>query len=232
LNVLRIINEPTAAALAYGLDKGKEDELILVFDLGGGTFDVSLLEVGKDPEDGFSTIQVRATHGDNNLGGDDWDNRIVQHLLTTVKNQTGVDLANDKIAMQRLRDAAEQAKKELSSSTNTSINLQYLSMGENGPIHLDESLSRAQFEQMTADLLERTKAPFDQVISDAGIKVSDIDHVVLVGGSTRMPSVAELVKTMTGGKEPNKGVNPDEVVAVGAALQAGVLKGERKDVLL
>jgi molecular chaperone DnaK len=232
LNVLRIINEPTAAALAYGLDKGKEDELILVFDLGGGTFDVSLLEVGKDPEDGFSTIQVRATHGDNNLGGDDWDNRIVQHLLTTVRNQTGVDLSNDKIAMQRLRDAAEQAKKELSSSTSTSINLQYLSMGENGPIHLDEQLTRAQFEAMTSDLLERTKAPFHQVIEDAGIKVSDIDHVILVGGSTRMPAVADVVRELTGGKEPNKGVNPDEVVAVGASLQAGVLKGERKDVLL
>jgi molecular chaperone DnaK len=232
LNVLRIINEPTAAALAYGLDKGKEDELILVFDLGGGTFDVSLLEVGKDPEDGFSTIQVRATHGDNKLGGDDWDERIVKHLLTTVKNNTGVDLSTDKIAMQRLRDAAEQAKKELSSSTSTSLNLQYLSMGENGPIHLDEALTRAQFEQMTTDLLDRTKAPFEQVISDAGISVNDIDHVVLVGGSTRMPAVADLVKQLTGGKEPNKGVNPDEVVAIGASLQAGVLKGERKDVLL
>ena len=232
LNVLRIINEPTAAALAYGLDKGKEDELILVFDLGGGTFDVSLLEVGKDPEDGFSTIQVRATSGDNKLGGDDWDNRIVDHLLTVVKNQTGVDLAKDKIAMQRLRDAAEQAKKELSSSTSTNISLQYLSMGENGPIHLDETISRAQFEQMTKDLLERTKQPFHQVIKDAGISVGDIDHVVLVGGSTRMPAVAEVVKELTGGKDPNKGVNPDEVVAVGAALQAGVLKGERKDVLL
>jgi molecular chaperone DnaK len=232
LNVLRIINEPTAAALAYGLDKGKEDELILVFDLGGGTFDVSLLEVGKDPEDGFSTIQVRATHGDNKLGGDDWDSRIVQHLLTTLKNNTGTDLSNDKIAMQRLRDAAEQAKKELSGSTSTSINLQYLSMGENGPIHLDESISRAQFEQLTSDLLDRVKSPFDTVISDAGIKLADIDHVVLVGGSTRMPAVVELVKKMTGGKEPNKGVNPDEVVAVGASLQAGVLKGERKDVLL
>src|SRR5690606_24024340 len=232
LNVLRIINEPTAAALAYGLDKGKEDELILVFDLGGGTFHVSLLAVGRDPEDGFSTIQVRATHGDNNLGGDDWDNRIVQHLLTTVRNQTGVDLSNDKIAMQRLRDAAEQAKKELSSSTSTSINLQYLSMGENGPIHLDEQLTRAQFEAMTSDLLERTKAPFHQVIEDAGIKVSDIDHVILVGGSTRMPAVADVVRELTGGKEPNKGVNPDEVGAVGASLQAGVLKGERKDVLL
>ena len=231
LNVLRIVNEPTAAALAYGLDKGKEDELILVFDLGGGTFDVSLLEVGKDPEDGFSTIQVRATSGDNKLGGDDWDERIVNHLLTSVKNQTGVDLAKDKIAMQRLRDAAEQAKKELSSSTSANISLQYLSMGENGPIHLDESLSRAQFEQMTKDLLERTKTPFQNVIKDAGISVGDIDHVVLVGGSTRMPAVAEVVKELTG-KEPNKGVNPDEVVAVGAALQAGVLKGERKDVLL
>ncbi|MDF8265712.1 molecular chaperone DnaK [Luteipulveratus flavus] len=232
LNVLRIINEPTAAALAYGLDRGKEDELILVFDLGGGTFDVSLLEVGKDPEDGFSTIQVRATSGDNKLGGDDWDDKIVQHLLTTVKNTSGVDLSKDKIAMQRLRDAAEQAKKELSSSTSTNISLQYLSMGENGPIHLDETLSRAQFEQMTKDLLERTKAPFQNVIKDAGINVADIDHVVLVGGSTRMPAVAEVVKELTGGKEPNKGVNPDEVVAVGASLQAGVLKGDRKDVLL
>ena len=226
------INEPTAAALAYGLDKGKEDELILVFDLGGGTFDVSLLEVGKDPEDGFSTIQVRATSGDNQLGGDDWDERIVKHLLTQVKNNTGVDLSNDKIAMQRLRDAAEQAKKELSSSSTTSINLQYLSMGDNGPIHLDESLSRANFEQMTKDLLDRTKQPFENVIKDAGVELSDIDHVVLVGGSTRMPAVSELVTELTGGKQPNKGVNPDEVVALGAALQAGVLKGERKDVLL
>ncbi|MBD5831751.1 molecular chaperone DnaK [Janibacter melonis] len=232
LNVLRIVNEPTAAALAYGLDKGKEDELILVFDLGGGTFDVSLLEVGKDAEDGFATIQVRATSGDNQLGGDDWDDRVVKHLLQSVKSGTGVDLAGDKIAMQRLRDAAEQAKKELSSSSSTSINLQYLSMGENGPIHLDETLTRAQFEQMTKDLLDRTKTPFENVIKDAGIKLGDIDHVVLVGGSTRMPAVSELVKQLTGGKEPNKGVNPDEVVAAGAALQAGVLKGERKDVLL
>ncbi|MFC7485980.1 molecular chaperone DnaK [Knoellia sp. CPCC 206453] len=232
LNVLRIVNEPTAAALAYGLDKGKEDELILVFDLGGGTFDVSLLEVGKDPEDGFATIQVRATSGDNQLGGDDWDDRVVQHLLTTVKNNTGVDLAKDKIAMQRLRDAAEQAKKELSSASSTNISMQYLSMSENGPIHLDETLTRAQFEQMTQDLLDRTKQPFQNVIKDAGIKLADIDHVVLVGGSTRMPAVTELVKELTGGKEPNKGVNPDEVVALGAALQAGVLKGERKDVLL
>jgi molecular chaperone DnaK len=232
LNVLRIINEPTAAALAYGLDKGKEDELILVFDLGGGTFDVSLLEVGKDPEDGFSTIQVRATNGDNKLGGDDWDERIVSHLLTTVKNTAGVDLSKDRIAMQRLRDAAEQAKKELSTATSTNLSLQYLSMSENGPIHLDETLSRAQFEQLTRDLLDRTKAPFHQVIKDAGINVSEIDHVVLVGGSTRMPAVTFVVKELTGGKEPNKGVNPDEVVAIGASLQAGVLKGERKDVLL
>ncbi|WP_392468623.1 molecular chaperone DnaK [Arsenicicoccus cauae] len=231
LNVLRIVNEPTAAALAYGLDKGKEDELILVFDLGGGTFDVSLLEVGKDAEDGFATIQVRATNGDNRLGGDDWDDRIVKHLLTQVKNTTGVDLSGDKIAMQRLKDAAEQAKKELSTATSTNINLQYLSMSENGPIHLDETLTRTQFEQMTADLLERTKEPFHNVVKDAGVKVSDIAHVVLVGGSTRMPAVSNLVKELTG-KEPNKGVNPDEVVAMGAALQAGVLKGERKDVLL
>ncbi len=232
LNVLRIINEPTAAALAYGLDKGKEDELILVFDLGGGTFDVSLLEVGKDAEDGFSTIQVRATAGDNRLGGDDWDERIVKWLIDKVKSSSGVDLSKDKIAMQRLREAAEQAKKELSSATSTTISLQYLSMTENGPVHLDEKLTRAQFEDMTKDLLDRCKSPFEQVIRDADIKLSDIDHVVLVGGSTRMPAVTDLVKQLTGGKEPNKGVNPDEVVAVGAALQAGVLKGERKDVLL
>jgi molecular chaperone DnaK len=231
LNVLRIINEPTAAALAYGLDKGKEDELILVFDLGGGTFDVSLLEVSKD-EDGFASIHVQATSGDNHLGGDDWDQRVVDHLVTTVKNTAGVDLAKDKIAMQRLREAAEQAKKELSSATATSISLQYLSMTENGPVHLDEKLTRAQFQQMTADLLQRTRAPFEQVIKDARVTVDKIDHVVLVGGSTRMPAVTELVKELLGGKEPNKGVNPDEVVAVGAALQAGVLKGERKDVLL
>ncbi|GII97874.1 molecular chaperone DnaK [Sediminihabitans luteus] len=231
LNVLRIVNEPTAAALAYGLEKGKEDELILVFDLGGGTFDVSLLEVGKD-EDDFSTIQVRATSGDNRLGGDDWDNRIVEHLIKQVKNNSGVDLSKDKIALQRLREASEQAKKELSSATSTNISMQYLSMSENGPIHLDEKLTRAQFQQMTQDLIDRTKAPFHAVIRDAGISVGDIDHVVLVGGSTRMPAVSEVVKELTGGKEPNKGVNPDEVVAVGAALQAGVIKGERKDVLL
>ncbi|WP_159623020.1 molecular chaperone DnaK [Ruania rhizosphaerae] len=231
LNVSRIINEPTAAALAYGLEKGKEDELILVFDLGGGTFDVSLLEVGKD-EDDFSTIQVRATNGDNRLGGDDWDQRIVDWLVKQVKNSSGVDLSKDKIALQRLREAAEQAKKELSSATSTNISLQYLSMSENGPIHLDERLTRAQFEQMTSDLLDRTKTPFHNVIKDAGISISEIDHVVLVGGSTRMPAVTEVVKELTGGKEPNKGVNPDEVVAVGAALQAGVLQGERTDVLL
>ncbi|WP_432542858.1 molecular chaperone DnaK [Kineococcus sp. SYSU DK002] len=231
LNVLRIINEPTAAALAYGLEKGKEDELILVFDLGGGTFDVSLLEVGKD-EDGFSTIQVRATSGDNHLGGDDWDQRIVDHLLKKVQGAYGIDLSKDKIAMQRLRESAEQAKKELSTATSTGISLQYLSMTENGPVHLDEQLTRAQFEQMTQDLLDRTKKPFHDVIRDADVKLAEIHHVVLVGGSTRMPAVTNVVKELLGGKEPNKGVNPDEVVAIGAALQAGVLKGERKDVLL
>ena len=230
LTVDRIVNEPTAAALAYGLDKGKEDELILVFDLGGGTFDVSLLEVGKD-DDGFSTIQVRATNGDNRLGGDDWDARIVDWLVKQVKSKDGVDLSKDKIAMQRLKDAAEQAKKALSSATSTNINLQYLSMSESGPIHLDEKLTRSNFQEMTADLLERTKIPFHNVIKDAGVKVSDIDHVVLVGGSTRMPAVADVVRELTG-KDPNKGVNPDEVVAVGAALQAGVIQGDRSDVLL
>jgi molecular chaperone DnaK len=230
LNVLRIINEPTAAALAYGLDKGKEDELILVFDLGGGTFDVSLLEVGKD--DDFSTIQVRSTSGDNRLGGDDWDARVVEHLVKKFKETTGVDVSKDKIALQRLKEAAEQAKKELSQSMTANIQLPYLSLTENGPANLDETLTRAQFEQMTADLLERTRKPFNDVIKEAGVKVGDIAHVVLVGGSTRMPAVTELVKQLTGGKEPNKGVNPDEVVAVGASLQAGVLKGERKDVLL
>ena len=230
LNVLRIVNEPTAAALAYGLDKGKEDELILVFDLGGGTFDVSLLEVGKD-EDGFSTIQVRATSGDNRLGGDDWDQRIVNWLLEQVKSKTGADLSKDKIALQRLQEAAEQAKKELSSASSTNISLQYLAVTPEGLIHLDEKLSRAKFEDLTSDLLERTKKPFQDVIKEAGIKVSDISEVVLVGGSTRMPAVANLVKELTG-REPNKGVNPDEVVAMGAALQAGVLKGDRKDVLL
>ncbi|MDR0627162.1 MAG: molecular chaperone DnaK, partial [Bifidobacteriaceae bacterium] len=231
LKVLRIINEPTAAALAYGLDKSTKDELILVFDLGGGTFDVSLLEVGKE-EDGFSTIQVKATSGDNQLGGDDWDARIVDFLVGEVKKSSGVDLSKDKVAMQRLKEAAEQAKKELSTATATTISLQYLSMNENGPIHLDTKLTRAQFEDMTKDLLERTRRPFEQVIKDAGISLSEISHVILVGGSTRMPAVAQMVKTLTGGKEPNKGVNPDEVVAIGAALQAGVIMGERKDVLL
>ncbi|MFC5369576.1 molecular chaperone DnaK [Arcanobacterium bovis] len=232
LNVQRIVNEPTAAALAYGLEKGKEDELILVFDLGGGTFDVSLLEVSKDADDDFSTIQVRATSGDNELGGDDWDQRIVNWLVEQVKNNYGADLSKDKIALQRLKEAAEQAKKELSSATSTNITLQYLSMSENGPIHLDEKLTRAKFEEMTKDLLERTKIPFQKVIEDAGIKLSEIDHVVLVGGSTRMPAVTDVVKELTGGREPNKGVNPDEVVAVGAALQAGVISGDRTDVLL
>jgi molecular chaperone DnaK len=230
LNVLRIINEPTAAALAYGLDKGKEDELILVFDLGGGTFDVSLLEVGKDDE--FSTIQVRSTAGDNRLGGDDWDARIVDYLATRFKETTGVDVTNDKIAKQRLKEAAEQAKKELSSSTSTQVQLPYLSLTDSGPANLDETLTRAKFEELTKDLLERTKKPFNDVIKEAGVKLSDISHVVLVGGSTRMPAVTTLVTELTGGQEPNKGVNPDEVVAVGAALQAGVLMGERKDVLL
>ena len=229
MNVLRIVNEPTAAALAYGLEKGNEDELILVFDLGGGTFDVSLLEVGKD-DDGFSTIQVRSTAGDNRLGGDDWDQRIVDWLLAQAKAK-GADLSKDKIALQRLKESAEQAKKELSSATSTNISLQYLSVTPEGPVHLDEHLSRAKFQDLTKDLLERTRKPFNDVIAEAGVKVSDIAHVILVGGSTRMPAVAELVKDLAG-KEANKGVNPDEVVAVGAALQAGVLKGERKDVLL
>ncbi|MGV8912076.1 MAG: molecular chaperone DnaK [Rhodoglobus sp.] len=230
LNVLRIINEPTAAALAYGLDKGKEDELILVFDLGGGTFDVSLLEVGKD--DDFSTIQVKSTSGDNRLGGDDWDARVVDYLIKRFKDSTGVDVSGDKIAKQRLKEAAEQAKKELSSQMTASIQLPYLSLTESGPANLDETLSRAKFEELTADLLERVAKPFNDVIKEAGVKLAEVSHVVLVGGSTRMPAVVELVKKLTGGKEPNKGVNPDEVVAVGAALQAGVLKGERKDVLL
>ena len=230
LTVLRIINEPTAAALAYGLDKGKEDELILVFDLGGGTFDVSLLEVGKDED--FSTIQVRSTSGDNRLGGDDWDERVVDYLATRFKETTGVDVSKDKIAKQRLKEAAEQAKKELSTATSTQIALPYLSLTESGPANLDETLTRAKFEELTKDLLERTKKPFTDVIKEAGVKLAEISHVVMVGGSTRMPAVTALVTELTGGREPNKGVNPDEVVAVGAALQAGVLVGERKDVLL
>jgi molecular chaperone DnaK len=225
LNVLRIINEPTSAALAYGLDKGDTEQTILVFDLGGGTFDVSLLEIGD------GVVEVKATSGDNNLGGDDWDDKVVEWLVTNFKNAHGVDLSKDKMAMQRLREAAEKAKIELSSSMQTSINLPYITASAEGPLHLEETLTRAQFEQMTSDLLDRTKSPVEAVIKDAGIKVADIDQVVLVGGSTRMPAVAEVVKKITG-KDPNKGVNPDEVVAIGAALQAGVLKGEVKDVLL
>ncbi|MER7821962.1 molecular chaperone DnaK [Streptomyces virginiae] len=224
LNVLRIVNEPTAAALAYGLDK--DDQTILVFDLGGGTFDVSLLEIGD------GVVEVKATNGDNHLGGDDWDQRVVDYLVKQFVSGHGVDLSKDKMALQRLREAAEKAKIELSSSTETSINLPYITASAEGPLHLDEKLTRAQFQQLTADLLDRCKTPFHNVIKDAGIALSEIDHVVLVGGSTRMPAVAELVKELTGGQDANKGVNPDEVVAIGATLQAGVLKGEVKDVLL
>ena len=227
LNVLRIVNEPTAAALAYGLDKGSKEQTILVFDLGGGTFDVSLLEIGD------GVVEVRATSGDNHLGGDDWDDRIVEWLVDKFKASAGIDLTKDKMAMQRLREAAEKANIELSSSQSTSINLPYITVdADKNPLFLDEQLTRSEFQKITQDLLDRTRAPFQQVIKDAGISVADIDHVVLVGGSTRMPAVTDLVKELTGGKEPNKGVNPDEVVAVGAALQAGVLKGEVKDVLL
>jgi len=225
LNVQRIINEPTAAALAYGLDK-ENDQTILVFDLGGGTFDVSLLEIGE------GVFEVKATSGDNHLGGDDWDARVVDWLITQFKNKHGIDLGADRIARQRLVEAAEKAKIELSSASETQINLPYITLGESGPLHLDEKLTRAEFQRMTADLLERCRGPFEQVIKDAGISVSQIDHVILVGGSTRMPAVADLVRELTGGKEPHKGVNPDEVVAVGASLQSGVLKGEVKDVLL
>ncbi|MCM2577774.1 molecular chaperone DnaK [Streptomyces meridianus] len=224
LNVLRIVNEPTAAALAYGFEK--DDQTILVFDLGGGTFDVSLLEIGD------GVVEVKATNGDNHLGGDDWDQRVVDYLVKQFQNGHGVDLSKDKMALQRLREAAEKAKIELSSSSETTINLPYITASAEGPLHLDEKLTRAQFQQLTSDLLERCKTPFHNVIKDAGIALSEIDHVVLVGGSTRMPAVAELVKELTGGKEANKGVNPDEVVAIGASLQAGVLKGEVKDVLL
>ncbi|WP_112139519.1 molecular chaperone DnaK [Glycomyces dulcitolivorans] len=225
LNVLRIINEPTSAALSYGLDKGEEEQTILVFDLGGGTFDVSLLEIAD------GVIQVKATSGDNHLGGDDWDDRVIQHLVKTFNGQYGVDLSKDKMAMQRLKEAAEKAKIELSSATQTSINLPYITAGPDGPLHLDVSLSRAEFEQMTSDLLDRCKKPFEQAVKDAGINVSEIDHVILVGGSTRMPAVSDLVKRLIG-RDAHKGVNPDEVVAIGATLQAGVLKGEVKDVLL
>jgi molecular chaperone DnaK len=225
LEVLRVVNEPTAAALAYGLDK-ESDQTILVFDLGGGTFDVSLLEIGE------GVIEVKATSGDNHLGGDDWDDKVVDWLVEKFKGGHGIDLSKDKMAMQRLREAAEKAKIELSSSSDTTINLPYITASDAGPLHLDEKLTRAEFQRLTSDLLDRTKGPFAQVIKDAGVKVGDIHHVVLVGGSTRMPAVVDVVKDLTGGREPNKGVNPDEVVAVGAALQAGVLKGEVKDVLL
>jgi molecular chaperone DnaK len=227
LNVLRIVNEPTAAALAYGLDKGEKEQTILVFDLGGGTFDVSLLEIGE------GVVEVRATSGDNHLGGDDWDQRIVDWLVEKFKAAHGIDLTKDKMAMQRIREAAEKAKIELSSSSTAGINLPYITVDpDKNPLFLDETLSRAEFQRITSDLLDRCRAPFNNVIKDAGISIGGIDHVVLVGGSTRMPAVSDLVKELTGGKEPNKGVNPDEVVAVGAALQAGVLKGEVKDVLL
>jgi molecular chaperone DnaK len=225
LNVSRIVNEPTAAALAYGLDKG-EDQTILVFDLGGGTFDVSLLEIGE------GVVEVKATSGDNHLGGDDWDARVVDWMIKKFKDNNGVDLGADKIARQRLQEAAEKAKIELSSSSETTIHLPYITHGESGPLHFEEKLTRSEFQKMTSDLLDRTKPPFQQVLKDGGVEVAKIDHVVLVGGSTRMPAVTEVVKDLLGGKEPNKGVNPDEVVAVGAALQAGVLKGEVKDVLL
>jgi molecular chaperone DnaK len=224
LDVLRIINEPTAAALAYGLDRG-EEHTVLVFDLGGGTFDVSLLEIGD------GVIEVKATNGDTHLGGDDWDQRVVEHLVRTFQGQHGVDLGKDKMALQRLREAAEKAKIELSSSTETSINLPYITASPEGPLHLEERLTRARFQELTADLLERCEGPFHQAVRDAGIQLSDVDRVILVGGSTRMPAVTELVKDLTG-KDPHKGVNPDEVVAVGAALQAGVLRGDVKDVLL
>lgn len=225
LNVQRIVNEPTAAALAYGLDKG-DDQTILVFDLGGGTFDVSLLEIGE------GVVEVKATSGDNHLGGDDWDARVVEWMVKRFKDNNGVDLGADKIAKQRLQEAAEKAKIELSSSSETTIHLPYITHGESGPLHFEEKLTRAEFQKMTADLLDRTKEPFKSVLKDGGVAISNIDHVVLVGGSTRMPAVTDLVKELLGGKEPNKGVNPDEVVAIGAALQAGVLKGEVKDVLL
>ena len=225
LDVKRIINEPTSAALAYHLEK-EDEATILVFDLGGGTFDVSLLDIGD------GVVEVRATSGDNHLGGDDWDQRIVDWLVDKFKAQNGIDLTKDKMALQRLREAAEKAKIELSSSSESQINLPYITASSEGPLHMDEKLTRAEFQRLTTDLVERTKAPFQQVIKDAGIQLSNIEHVVMVGGSTRMPAVSDLVKELTGGKEPNKGVNPDEVVAVGAALQAGVLKGERKDVLL
>ncbi len=227
LNVLRIVNEPTAAALAYGLDKGDKEQTILVFDLGGGTFDVSLLEIGE------GVVEVKATNGDNHLGGDDWDQALVDHLVKNFQSAQGIDLTKDKMAMQRIREAAEKAKIELSSSQQTSINLPYITVdAEKNPLFLDETVTRAQFQSLTAALLDRCRKPFENVIKDAGISIGEIHHVVLVGGSTRMPAVVDLVRSLTGGREPNKGVNPDEVVAVGASLQAGVLRGEVKDVLL
>ncbi len=224
-NVLRIVNEPTAAALAYGLDKGTKEQTVLVFDLGGGTFDVSLLELGE------GVIEVKATAGNNHLGGDDWDERIIDHLVKTFRGQHGIDLSQDKMAMQRLKEAAEKAKIELSAATTTSINLPYITAGADGPLHLDTQLSRSEFQRLSQDLLDACKGPFEQAIKDSGVPLSAIDHIILVGGSTRMPAVSDLVRQLTG-KDPHKGVNPDEVVAVGAALQAGVLKGEVKDVLL
>ena len=227
LNVLRIINEPTAAALAYGLDKADQEQTILVFDLGGGTFDVSLLEIGD------GVVEVKATAGDNHLGGDDWDQALVDHLVQTFGSKNGIDLTKDKMAMQRVREAAEKAKIELSSSQQASVNLPYITVdAEKNPLFLDETITRAQFQTLPAPLLDRCKKPFQQVLKDSGIAIGNIKSVVLVGGSTRMPAVVDLVRDLTGGKEPNKGVNPDEVVAVGASLQAGVLKGEVKDVLL
>ena len=226
LEVLRIINEPTAAALAYGLDKKDKEQTVLVFDLGGGTFDVSLLEIGE------GVFDVKSTHGDTQLGGDDWDQRVIDWLVSQFKNKHGVDLANDRMALQRLKEAAEKAKIELSQTTEATINLPFITATAEGPLHLEEKLTRAEFERMTADLVDKCKGPFEMAIKDAGIELSKIDHVILVGGSTRMPMIQELVRKLTGGKEPHKGVNPDEVVAVGAAIQAGVLKGEVKDVLL
>jgi molecular chaperone DnaK len=226
LEVLRIINEPTAAALAYGLDKGGQDRTVLVFDLGGGTFDVSLLEIGE------GVFEVKSTHGDTQLGGDDWDQRVIDWLVKTFKDNHGVDLGNDKMALQRLKEAAEKAKIELSQVAETTINLPFITATADGPLHLEEKLTRAEFERMTEDLVGRCKGPFDMAVKDWGKDVSAIDHVVLVGGSTRMPMIQELVKKLTGGKEPHKGVNPDEVVAIGAAVQAGVLRGDVKDILL
>jgi molecular chaperone DnaK len=226
LEVLRIINEPTAAALAYGLDKQQNEQTILVFDLGGGTFDVSLLEIGE------GVVEVKATHGDTQLGGDDWDQRVIDWLVERFKNNYGIDLSKDRMAMQRLKEAAEKAKIELSQVSETTINLPFISAGADGPLHLEEKLTRTEFERMTKDLVDRCTGPFDQAIKDWGKDAGAIDHVILVGGSTRMPMILELVRELTGGKEPHKGVNPDEVVAVGAAIQAGVLKGDVKDILL